>query len=166
MPIACIADLMKRDDPSLKPQYRMPRVFGALPGPRNVPKDKQDLPNNQTNFVLSVSALTDDVALRELLPPACVLDGDPVLTVNLTWMSHIGWLECTHRAPVAHKGLAARQLHPGVVGRPGWSDPDRSRGTRRVEAVRRPAARHGHKRAIRSSRVLAPCHCSRSAMPR
>ena len=50
---------MKADDPNLKAHYRMPRVFGALPGPRNVPKDKQELPNNQTNIVIAVKALTD-----------------------------------------------------------------------------------------------------------
>jgi hypothetical protein len=32
---------MKPDDLNLKPQYRMPGVFGALPAPRNIPKDKQ-----------------------------------------------------------------------------------------------------------------------------
>ena len=42
--------VMKADDLNLKPQYRMPRVFGALPGPRNVPKDKQNLPDNQTEI--------------------------------------------------------------------------------------------------------------------
>jgi len=46
---------MKADDLNLKPQYRMPRVFGALPGPRNVPKDKQNLPDNQTELVIAVT---------------------------------------------------------------------------------------------------------------
>jgi hypothetical protein len=83
---------MLKDDPKLKPQYRMPRVFGALPGPRNVPLDKQHLPNNQHNRVMSVTALTDATLLSELLPPACVLDGEPLLTVSLNFMSNIGWL--------------------------------------------------------------------------
>lgn len=83
---------MKSDDPNLKPQYRMPRVFGALPGPRNVPKDKWNLPNNQTNLVIAVSALTDPAALSELLPPDCTLDGEPVVTMSMTFMSNIGWL--------------------------------------------------------------------------
>jgi len=83
---------MRADDPNLKPQYRMPRVFGALPGPRNVPKDKQHLPNNQRNVTLSVTALTDAGRLSELLPPDCVLDGEPLLTVTITYMSNIGWL--------------------------------------------------------------------------
>lgn len=83
---------MMNDDPNLKPQYRMPRVFGALPGPRNVPKDKQHLPNNQKNLVLSVTALTDATLLSEILPPNCVLDGEPLITINLNFMSNIGWL--------------------------------------------------------------------------
>jgi hypothetical protein len=40
---------MKADDLNLKPQYRMPRVFGALPGPRNVPKDKQTFRTTRRN---------------------------------------------------------------------------------------------------------------------
>jgi len=80
------------DDPELKPQYRMPRVFGALPGPRNVPRSRQHLPNRQHNLVLSVTARSDADALGALLPPGCELDGEPLLTVNLNFMSNIGWL--------------------------------------------------------------------------
>ena len=83
---------MKADDPNLKPQYRMPRVFGALPGPRNVPKDKRHLPNNQSNLSIAVTALTDAAMLGELLPPDCALDGEPLVTVGITFMSNIGWL--------------------------------------------------------------------------
>ena len=53
------------DDRNLKPQYRMPRVFGPLPGPRNVPKDKQNLPNK---LVIAVTVLTDRKLLEELRP--------------------------------------------------------------------------------------------------
>jgi hypothetical protein len=83
---------MKADELNLKPQYRMPRVFGALPGPRNVPKDKQNLPNNETELVVAVNALTDTKLLQELLPPDCTLDGEPLLTVSMTFKSNIGWL--------------------------------------------------------------------------
>ncbi|PZU10987.1 acetoacetate decarboxylase family protein [Sphingomonas sp.] len=83
---------MKGDDPRLKPQYRMPRVFGALPGPRNVPKDRQHLLNRQRNLALSMTMLTDRDALVELLPPGCVLDGEPLLTLNALYMTNIGWL--------------------------------------------------------------------------
>ena len=57
---------MLPDDPQLKSQYRMPRVFGALPGPRNVPRDKQHLENAQRNTIMSVSARTDSGALEAL----------------------------------------------------------------------------------------------------
>ena len=84
--------VMKADDLNLKPQYRMPRVFGALPGPRNVPKDKQNLPDNQTDLLVAVTALTDAKRLAELLPPDCSLDGEPLLTVSMSFKSNIGWL--------------------------------------------------------------------------
>ena len=83
---------MKNEDPNLKPQYRMPRVFGPLPGPRNVPKDKQNLPNNQTNLVIAVTALTEAKRLEALLPSDCALDGEPLVTMTMTFMSNIGWL--------------------------------------------------------------------------
>jgi len=83
---------MLRDDPQLKPQHRMPRVFGALPGPRNVPADKRHLPNRQRNTILSVSFLTDERLLSELLPESCTLFGAPVVTVSLNFMANIGWL--------------------------------------------------------------------------
>jgi Acetoacetate decarboxylase (ADC) len=83
---------MKADELNLKPQYRMPRVFGALPGPRNVPKDKQNLPNNESELVVAVNALTDAKLLQELLPPDCKLDGEPLLTVSMSFKSNIGWL--------------------------------------------------------------------------
>lgn len=83
---------MKADDPNLKPHYRMPRVFGALPGPRNVPKDKQHLPNRQRNVVVSVTVAAGRAALEELLPPDCTLAADAALTVNILYLYNIGWL--------------------------------------------------------------------------
>jgi hypothetical protein len=83
---------MKTDDPNLKPLYRMPRVFGNLPGPRNVPEDKRHLPNNQTNIVIAVTALTDRALLQELCPPGCEVDGEPLVTMSQNFMTNIGWL--------------------------------------------------------------------------
>lgn len=100
---------MRDDDPNLKPQYRMPRVFGALPGPRNVPKDKQGLANNQRNVVVSVTMRANPRQLETLLPPACVLDGDPTLTVTIMYLYNIGWLAgrgynmISLAAPIAHE---------------------------------------------------------------
>ena len=83
---------MSPDRPELEKKYRQPRVFGALPGPRNVPLDKRNLPDNMTVVTVSASALTDAAALGELLPPRCRLHGDPVLTVSIAYLRNIGWL--------------------------------------------------------------------------
>jgi len=83
---------MSPDRPELEKKYRQPRVFGALPGPRNVPLDKRNLPDNMTVITVSASALTDAAALGELLPPRCRLHGDPVLTVSIACLRNIGWL--------------------------------------------------------------------------
>jgi hypothetical protein len=102
---------MLGDDPTLKPQYRMPRVFGALPGPRNVPKDKQNLPNRQSNVVLSITALTDAALLSQLLPPDCELDGEPRFTVSLNFMSNIAWL-AGHGYAMLVLSVAMKHQHP------------------------------------------------------
>ena len=83
---------MLTDPPELEKKYRQPRVFGALPGPRNVPLDKRNLPDNMTVTAVSASALTEAGALSELLPPRCCLFGEPVLTVSVAYLSNIGWL--------------------------------------------------------------------------
>lgn len=83
---------MSPDRPELERKYRQPRVFGALPGPRNVPLDKRNLPDNMTVLTVAASALTDAAALGELLPPRCRLHGDPVLTVSIAYLRNIGWL--------------------------------------------------------------------------
>lgn len=83
---------MLDDDPLLRPRYRMPRVFGALPGPRNVPLDRGHLPNLQTSIVLSVKLRTDPVLLARLLPPECELDGEPLFHVAVHEMAQIRWL--------------------------------------------------------------------------
>lgn len=83
---------MLPDDPQLKPWYRMPRVFGALPGPRNIPQDKRHLANNQRNIIMAVTARTERAALEALLPPDCELDGEPLVTLSLNRMENIAWL--------------------------------------------------------------------------
>jgi len=80
------------DPPELEKKYRQPRVFGALPGPRNVPLDKRNLPDNMTVTTVSASALTEAGALAELLPSRCRLLGEPVLTVSVAYLRNIGWL--------------------------------------------------------------------------
>jgi hypothetical protein len=43
-------------------------------------------------LLISVAALTDAKQLAELLPPGCMLDGEPLLTVSMSFKSNIGWL--------------------------------------------------------------------------
>jgi hypothetical protein len=57
-----------------------------------VPRDRQHLPNRQHNLVLNVTALSEAAALGALLPPGCELDGEPLVTISLNYMSNIGWL--------------------------------------------------------------------------
>jgi hypothetical protein len=83
---------MHPDRPELEKKYRQPRVFGALPGPRNVPLDKRDLPDNMTVVTVAAAALADEAALSEMLPPRCRLHGDPVITVSIAYLRNIGWL--------------------------------------------------------------------------
>jgi Acetoacetate decarboxylase (ADC) len=48
--------------------------------------------DNQTELVIAVTVLTDEKRLAELLPPDCALEGEPLLTVSMTFKSNIGWL--------------------------------------------------------------------------
>lgn len=107
---------MRSDDPNLKQHYRMPRVFGALAGPRNVPKDKQHLMNRQRAVTLSVTARSDAKTLAELLPPACELQGEPTITVEVTFLTNIGWLAgrgyniVALTIPIAHQSATRGRL--------------------------------------------------------
>ena len=83
---------MRHKHPELEDKFRQPRVFGALPGPRNVPLDKRNLPDNMNVTVIAASALTDADALADLLPPRCHLLGEPVLSVSIAYLRNIGWL--------------------------------------------------------------------------
>ena len=83
---------MRDQNPELENKFRQPRVFGPLPGPRNVPFDKRNLPDNMMVTVISASALTDAAALEELLPPRCRLLGEPVVSVSIAYLRNIGWL--------------------------------------------------------------------------
>jgi hypothetical protein len=57
---------MSPDPPELERKYRQPRVFGALPdpGPRNVPLDKRNMPDNMSVVTVAASAFWEDVPLQ------------------------------------------------------------------------------------------------------
>ena len=76
----------------LDPMFRMPIHFGPVPGPRNVPHDRQRTRYVHRRAALSVTALSDATALAEMLPPGCVLAGEPLITVTVTRLTNLGWL--------------------------------------------------------------------------
>lgn len=71
---------------------RMPVVFGPTSGPRqgaNLERyDYSDAPRTTA----SVSFLTDVAKLEPLLPPHCLLDGEPVVTVEHAELRDLEWL--------------------------------------------------------------------------
>jgi len=63
--------------------YRMPVGFGRTPGPRNIPMSKRGgFVGNSRSSMGGVSALTDEDALKRLLPPGIDLRGDPEISVG------------------------------------------------------------------------------------
>jgi hypothetical protein len=83
---------VKTEDAQLDRMYRMPVVFGPAPGPRNVPKDKQRYRYVNRRVALTVYATTDEEALTPYLPPRCRLAADPLISVNVSSLTNLGWL--------------------------------------------------------------------------
>ena len=73
--------------------YRMPVFFGPTPGPRQWPgASRFHEGNSHKRTVVAVSFLTRAETLAALLPRGFSLWGDPVVTVDATYMSDLGWL--------------------------------------------------------------------------
>lgn len=70
----------------------MPRWFGPMPGPRNVPADRMTTAGDGDTLSIAVSALTDGAMLQALLPPHCQIWGEPVVTVSANFLTNLGWL--------------------------------------------------------------------------
>lgn len=73
-------------------RYRMPVSFGPMPGPRQ--RVGGGRYGNTMARVESVAThfLTDFDQLTQLLPPGMVLEGEPVVTVEILYLSELGWL--------------------------------------------------------------------------
>ncbi|MCO5162240.1 MAG: acetoacetate decarboxylase family protein [Mesorhizobium sp.] len=73
-------------------RYRMPVSFGPMPGPRQrVGGGRYD--NHLAHIDVYASGfLTSASAAQSLLPPGLVLDGEPVVTVEFSYMREIQWL--------------------------------------------------------------------------
>lgn len=76
----------------LAAKFRMPRWFGATPGPRNVPSHRAGIAGDADMLNVAVTALTEAEPLARLLPPGCRLRGDPTITVTASFLSNLGWL--------------------------------------------------------------------------
>jgi hypothetical protein len=73
--------------------YRMPTHFGPATGPRKGPDRKAfDWTNSPKSTVLSVSFLGKREQMQKLLPPGFAINGEPVVTVSLTYFTEIQWL--------------------------------------------------------------------------
>lgn len=73
--------------------YRMPTHFGPATGPRKGPDRKAfDWTNAPKSTVLSVSFLSKREQMQKLLPPGFAINGEPVVTVSMTYFTEIPWL--------------------------------------------------------------------------
>lgn len=73
--------------------YRMPVFFGPTPGPRQWPEGRDfDFRATPKMKMIGVRMLTNAEQLSALLPERFSLRGDPIITVELNYMTEIGWL--------------------------------------------------------------------------
>jgi hypothetical protein len=72
--------------------YRMPTHFGPSLGPRQGPDGSRYDGPVQEAITYSVRFRTDRAALEALLPEGFVLAGDPIVSINATYMTGIEWL--------------------------------------------------------------------------
>ena len=73
--------------------YRMPIFFGPMPGPREWPEGRDfDFRTTPRMTMIGVRMLTNADQLTAMLPDRFELRGAPVVTVELNYMTEIGWL--------------------------------------------------------------------------
>ena len=73
--------------------YMMPTHFGPMSGPRQGPESiKFECKDNPKSIRFSSSFLSNKDQLNALLPPNFILEGDPIVTVSLTFLKEIEWL--------------------------------------------------------------------------
>jgi hypothetical protein len=78
---------------SAPPLFRMPAHFGPTPGPRQGPDGSAFDWTHQPRRTLAVARfLSEESALQRLLPPGFVLEGEPVVTVEVQYWTALAWL--------------------------------------------------------------------------
>lgn len=73
-------------------RYRMPVSFGPAPGPRQHVGGARVVDPMARVQGVSTRFLTDADKLEALLPPGMSLDGEPVVTVELLFLTELAWL--------------------------------------------------------------------------
>jgi hypothetical protein len=73
--------------------YRMPVHFGPTPGPRQGPNGETfDWTGTPKKTAVNLSFLTDRAALDAILPAPLELVSDPVVTIEVAYMTELEWL--------------------------------------------------------------------------
>jgi acetoacetate decarboxylase len=73
--------------------YRMPTHFGPAPGPRQIPANAVvDSTRSPQKTLITASFLTEASALERHTPAHFQLAGEPVVTIEFHYMTHIDWL--------------------------------------------------------------------------
>jgi Acetoacetate decarboxylase (ADC) len=74
-------------------RYRMPSHFGPMFGPRNVPPHvKLDHTKFPVSTVVTYRFLSERAALEAHLPPGFETIGDPVVSIDIAYVTQIPWL--------------------------------------------------------------------------
>ncbi len=103
-------------------RHRMPVAFGPSPGPRQGPQGQRFDMGHAPRSTAAITFLTDERKLRELLPPGCSLDGEPLRHhLAASWDGHtfirmsIGDLqEAPPPGPSGADGLLVHRYLPGM----------------------------------------------------
>lgn len=73
-------------------RYRMPVSFGPAPGPRQQIGGKRVVDTMACVQGVATRFLTDANRMEALLPPGMSLDGEPIVTVELLFITELAWL--------------------------------------------------------------------------
>jgi len=73
--------------------YRMPMHFGPMAGPRQGPDgEKFEWTDTPKRTLVSLSFLSDPERLDAILPPGFTVEGEPVVTIEIQYLTELEWL--------------------------------------------------------------------------
>lgn len=73
-------------------RHRMPVSFGPTAGPRQGPGGERYDYSDSPRTVAGVTFLSEGEAVQRLLPPGCIVDGEPLVTVEWSELRQLEWL--------------------------------------------------------------------------